>query len=252
MDVSIIIACYNGENILEKGVKKIDQILEKTRYSYEIIFVDDHSQDNTRAIINRLVKEKNNRKALFHEFNVGRGGTVADGMKIAQGIMVGFIDIDLQTPAWYIPALISSIENGNDIATAKRVYKLNLGIVKAPHRFLAHKVYRMLLRYLIKTNLTDTETGCKFFKRSKILPVLDETEDKHWFWDTEIMIRSYYKGLKIEEVPTIFIRNESSSSTVRFFKDVKHYVKNLARFVPEARRMRDGTANNTRRTTGQK
>ena len=77
MDISIIIACYNGADILEKGVSKIDGVLSKTNYTYEIIFVDDKSTDNTQKIIKDLVEGHKNRIALFHTVNEGRGKTVS-------------------------------------------------------------------------------------------------------------------------------------------------------------------------------
>jgi glycosyltransferase involved in cell wall biosynthesis len=86
-DVSLVIACYNEAVVLEESIRQIIQILDNSRWTYEIIFVDDCSQDNTRDIIDKLVaqyKNKNFRK-LFHKRNMGRGRTVADGFRIARG-----------------------------------------------------------------------------------------------------------------------------------------------------------------------
>ena len=237
MDISFIIACYNGEEILRKGIRAIEEIMSHSTLNYEIIFVDDKSTDNTKEIINKLIEGKENMKALFHTQNEGRGKTVADGIRMARGKYAGFVDIDLQTPVWYIPAMISFLEQGYDIASADRYYKLGKNSIFVFHRYLAHKVYRALVKLLFKTTLKDTETGFKFFRIEKILPLLDEIKDTKWFWDTEIMIRSYYRGLKIKEVPTIFLR-EGGRSTVSFFRDVVLYTKNLIAFLPEVKLMK--------------
>jgi len=50
--------CYNEEGILSDSVQKIVDVLDSTRFSYEIIFVDDCSEDNTRSLIDQLVKKK--------------------------------------------------------------------------------------------------------------------------------------------------------------------------------------------------
>ena len=89
-----------------------------------------------------------------------------------------------------------------------------------------------LVKLLLKLDLKDTETGCKFFNREKILPILEEIHDRHWFWDTEIMARAYIKGLKIIETPSIFIR-KGFYTRVRIFRDSLVQFRNLARFKRE-------------------
>jgi hypothetical protein len=125
--------------------------------------------------------------------------------------------------------MASTINSGADIATALRVYKLTLNL-NVLLRWFLHKGYKTLAHIILKTPLRDTETGFKFFKRSKILPLLNEIEDKHWFWDTEIMIRAYYKSMKIIEVPTIYLRKTETGSTVNIFGDTMNYFVELMRF----------------------
>lgn len=232
-EVSIIIPSYNEGSILEKNLGEIKQIMDMTKLDYEIILIDDKSKDKTVEIAKKIVSENNNFRLLCHNKNVGRGGTVSEGIKIANGDTVGFIDIDLETPAHYILPLIQAIKEGADIATADRVYKFKLNDFSVLHRWIAHKAYKLIVKLTMKTELVDTETGCKFFRRTKILPILDEIKDKHWFWDTEIMVRSYYKGLKIKEIPTLFIRKKEVPSSLKFVRDTIDYIKNVIRFRKE-------------------
>ena len=76
----------------------------------------------------------------------------------------------------------------------------------------------------------DTEAGFKFFNRENILPVLAAVDNQHWFWDTEIMIRSYLTGLKITQIPTLFIRRFDKYSTVNPITDSIEYLVQLYRF----------------------
>ena len=55
LDLSLVIACYNEEPLLEKSVNEIFRILDTTRWNYELIFVDDLSRDKTREIIGRII-----------------------------------------------------------------------------------------------------------------------------------------------------------------------------------------------------
>jgi len=84
----------------------------------ELIFVDDCSQDGTRQLIDEMLMKYADRNVtqLFHACNTGRGRTVSDGFRLARGSVVGYIDIDLEVPAHYIPIQVRAIKNGADVA----------------------------------------------------------------------------------------------------------------------------------------
>ncbi len=228
-DVSIVIACYNEVGLLEESVREVVKTMEQTKYSYELMFIDDCSQDATRDLIKKIVKDKPNMSYVFHEVNVGRGQTVTNGIKRAKGRIVGFLDIDLEVHSRYIPAMLLAIDDGYDIATGFRIYK----VIFDPSYFIRHILshgYRKLMRAILRIPLHDTETGYKFFNREKILDILDKTENKEWFWDTEIMALSHYAGLKIIEIPCLFIRRLDKESSVNVFKDSMDYFIELINF----------------------
>ncbi len=97
-------------------------------------------------------------------------------------------------------------------------------------RWVASNAYSYLVKRMLRLGVSDTETGCKFFRKEKILPVLDMTKDNHWFWDTEIMFWAKHSGLSIKEVPTIFTRKRTEGSKVNLFKDSFDYFGNLVGF----------------------
>lgn len=190
MDLSLVLACYNEEPIIVDSVRQIHEVLDHTVWSYEIIFVDDCSEDRTRELIQEILDtdSKHIFQSIFHEENTGRGGAVSNGMRVAKGDIVGYIDIDLEVHARYIPSCLLAVDNGFDIATAHRIYKFYWrGLV----RWVLSRGYTWLSQLILNTPFQDSETGFKFFRRSRILPILDEIEDKGWFWDTEVMVRGY-------------------------------------------------------------
>jgi glycosyltransferase involved in cell wall biosynthesis len=229
LDLSLVLACYNEERVLEESVAEIVGVLDNTRYSYEVIFVDDCSWDRTRELIDRAIIRYSDKRMskIFHEENRGRGGTVSDGLRAAQGDVAGFIDIDLEVHARYIPSCVNAVQNGADVAVGRRIYKLNL---RSLDRYVLSAGYVRLVRWLLGVDLNDTETGYKFFKRERILPVLDEIDDQHWFWDTEVMVRSYYKDYRIAEIPCLFLRRFDKVSTVHPLSDTVDYFRQLWRF----------------------
>jgi len=168
-DLSVVIACYNEERVLEASVGEIDRVLRQIHCDYEMIFVEDCSRDRTREIIAALCESDPRRRSIFHESNVGRGGTVMDGFRAATGKYVGFLDIDLEVHARYIPSMLNALEDGADVASAYRIYKVQLCFDDI-FRDVLSVGYRWLVRRLLHLPLKDTEAGYKFFRREAILP----------------------------------------------------------------------------------
>jgi len=198
------------------------------RRPYEIIFVDDVSRDRTREIIRRLAAgDPATVRTLFHEKNAGRGQTVTDGFRAARGAIAGYLDVDLEVHARYIPSLVKAIERGADVATVRRVYAFQ---VRSLDRYAMSRGYSYLVRRMLGVDLRDTETGYKFFRRDRVLPILDEIRDPGWFWDTEFMVRAVRHGLRVEEVPGAYIRRFDKTSTVSGLRDSARYFGKLVAF----------------------
>lgn len=228
-DLSLILACYDEEGVLERSVDEILQALDALDLSSEVIFVDDASQDQTGAIIDRILRDNPHRNfsKLTHSYNVGRGGTVADGIRAARGRFVGYIDVDLEIRPRSIQPCLLALEQGYDVATASRIYKIQL---RSLHRHIMSRGYNALMRWWLDVPLKDTETGCKFFRREKILPILDRVVDQRWFWDTEIMVHAHVAELCIIEIPALFERRWDKASSVKIFRDSLRHLRNLRRF----------------------
>jgi len=228
-DVSLVLACYNEQEIFNDSVKRIINTLDKTDYTYEIIFVEDKSQDNTVELIKKALKKypRHNLKAYFHQENQGRGQTVVDGFKKSKGRIVGFIDIDLETGEWYLPKFLSEIDNGADVTNSWRIYDFSFWALP---RYFASKGYVLLRRLLLGLPFEDTEGGYKFFKRTKLMPMLAKAKHKGWFFDTEIMALCHKYKLKVKEIPVAFVRRQEKTSTVRLIPDSIKYLKDLIIF----------------------
>lgn len=237
-DLTLVIACYNEESLLEASVRETFRVLDAMRSTVEVIFIDDRSRDATVALIDRIMAANPGRdlRKVVHQANVGRGGTVAEGIRMARGRLVGFIDIDLEVHARYIPSCVAALEDGFDVATALRVYRFS---VRSVDRYLMSTGYRALMQRVTRVPLRDTETGFKFFRRDRIMPVLDSTRDTGWFWDTEIMVRAHYAGLRIIEIPALFIRRFDKRSSVRAVADSVDYLRKLWTFRRELARLQD-------------
>lgn len=228
VDLSLIVACYNEEKLLNESVARVTSALDDSVFSYELIFVDDKSQDHTKEIIEVLVKQNKNFRALYHRVNQGRGRTVRDGLSVAAGNVVGFIDIDLEVSPVYILSFVHMIlDDSVDVVTGLRVYREGF---TSFHRAILSRGYSWLVRSTLGIPFKDTETGYKFFDRKKILPIVKKTKSDGWFWDTEVMTYAHYLGLSIREVPVLFVRRFDKTSSVKLMYDTLDYIKNLVGF----------------------
>jgi glycosyltransferase involved in cell wall biosynthesis len=242
-DISLILACYDEAGHLEESVRQVISVLDSTRWVYEIIFVDDCSTDGTQGVIEKIRAEHRHKdiSTLFHAKNAGRGKTVSDGFRLAMGDIVGYIDIDLEVHARYIPSCVRAIEEGAEAAYANRTYKVQPSIF---HRHILSRGYSGLVRRFLDIDLSDTETGYKFFRRDKLLPLLDKATDPGWFWDTEIMTYWSLAGYSVAEIPALFIRRGDKKSSVREVRDSLEYFAKLWQFRNTVRAIRSGQAGN--------
>lgn len=227
--VSLVLACYNEEQILETSFAEIRQTLEELGRPFEVIFVDDVSRDRTREILRRLLAAHPDLdlKLILHERNQGRGATVADGFRAARGEITGYLDVDLEVHCRYLPSLVRALEQGADVATVRRIYAFQ---ILRLDRYLMSRGYSFLVRRLLGVDLLDTETGFKFFRRERLLPVLDQIREPGWFWDTEFMVRALRRGLRMVEIPGAYLRRYDKTSTVHGFRDSAAYFFKLLAF----------------------
>ena len=227
--LSLVLACYNEEEILAESFRAIRETLDGMGRPYEIVFVDDVSRDRTREILREIVAENPevSLNVILHEKNRGRGATVTDGFRAARGEIAGYIDVDLEVHPRYIPSLVRAIEKGADVAVVRRIYAFQL---RSLDRYFMSRGYSYLERKLLGVSLRDTETGYKFFRREALLPVIDAIEDPAWFWDTEFMVRAVRRGLRIEEIAGAYVRREDKTSTVRGLRDSFVYFFKLLAF----------------------
>ena len=233
--LSLVLACYNEEEVLESSWGEIRGTLEDLGQPFEVIFVDDVSRDRTREILRSIVAAHPDLdlRVILHDENRGRGATVTDGFRAARGEITGYLDVDLEVHSRYIPSLVRAIRGGADVAIVRRIYAFQ---VRSLDRYVMSRGYSFLVRKMLGVPFHDTETGYKFFRREALLPVLDEIQDPGWFWDTEFMVRAQRRGLRIAEIPGAYVRRWDKTSTVSGLRDTVDYFRRLIAFRRELRR----------------
>lgn len=232
MDLSFVIACYKDAPHLVRNTLALCDYLSATTLRYEIIFVEDGSPDHTAVEIRRgakLLAEKNIPvRTIFHERNLGRGAAVSNGFLAASGDIVGYIDIDLEPLMDSVLPMVRMIQRGEaDLICGRRVIA---NAIAKPIRVLSSYIYRWVAHIALPLPIADTECGLKLFKRATILPIIHTCVDKRWFWDTEIVHRTWLAGLVIKEHWIVFFEDRSKASTVRLIPDTFAYLKAILKY----------------------
>lgn len=161
--LSVIIPCFNEETNIRLGsLDKVTRYLERQRFSWEVIVVDDGSSDQSPILLDAFAKA-NTGFTILHNVHLGKAGTVIAGMLHAKGDIVLFSDLDQATPMSELTKLLPFFEKGYDVVIGSR----NRDRQGAPLSRVIMARGFMLLRSLILglRGITDTQCGFKAFKR---------------------------------------------------------------------------------------
>src|SRR3990167_3420782 len=112
--ISVVIPAYNEEGSIEVLYKKIAKVLSNLKKPYEIIFVDDGSNDSTFEIVSKLHKIDSRVKAIRLRGNFGKSIALQVGFDQAAGDIVFTMDADLQDDPEEIPNFLTKLEEGYD------------------------------------------------------------------------------------------------------------------------------------------
>jgi glycosyltransferase involved in cell wall biosynthesis len=195
MKISIIIPCFNEE-------KTVSLIINKILNSYtgkkEIIVIDDFSNDKTRDILKTDLKHKID-KLILNTKNYGKGYSIREGIKIAEGEVILVQDADLEYDPSDYTKLISPIEKGvADVVYGSRFLGGEEKRVLYFWHTLGNKFLTTLSNMFSNLNLTDMEVGYKLFK-SDIIKDINLIEDRFGF-EPEVTAKIAKKKIRIFEV----------------------------------------------------
>jgi dolichol-phosphate mannosyltransferase len=138
---SIVIPVYNEEAVIDQTYRRLKKVMESTKESYELVFVNDGSCDHTTAIIKDFSDQDDAVKLITFSRNFGHQIAITAGMDYASGAAVVVIDADLQDPPELILEMIAKWKEGFDVVYAKRTKRKGETFFK---KQTAHLFYRIL------------------------------------------------------------------------------------------------------------
>tara|TARA_B100001121_G_C18627163_1_gene592368 strand:+ start:160 stop:1062 length:903 start_codon:yes stop_codon:yes gene_type:complete len=177
------------------------------KLSFELIFVDDGSIDNTPNVLNQIkANSKNAVTIIAFRKNFGKSAALTAGFNVAQGEIVITMDADLQDDPKEIPTFIQAIENGADVVTG---WKKNR---RDPlEKVIPSKFFNFVTSKLSGLKLHDYNCGFKAFKK-EVLAEIEIYGELHRY----ILFLAHRKGFKVVEVPVTHHEREFGKSKFGF------------------------------------
>jgi len=153
--ISFIIPVYNESQGLDNLYNQLTDVLKKSNILYEIIFVDDGSQDNSVDVIKTFHKSNSHIKLLSLSRNFGHQIALSAGIDHASGDAIIMMDADLQHPPDVIPMLIDKWKEGYDVVYTIREYSSPIGWIKRITSRLFYAIIQKLSKTPIHANAAD-------------------------------------------------------------------------------------------------
>jgi dolichyl-phosphate beta-glucosyltransferase len=236
MDIklSVIIPAYNEEDNINSGAaERVIEYLNKQKYTWQVIFVDDGSSDKTADLLENFSK-KDKRLRVIRNPHQGKAGTVITGMLAGEGEIVLFTDMDQATPLDQIEKFFPYFDEGYDIVIGSRSGRKGAPLI----RKLMATTFVILRTIVLRLPFKDTQTGFKAFSHDAAQDVfrnliifgkqntIKQPAVKAGF-DLEFLYVARKRGYKIKEVPVVW--NYQGSRRVSAIRDGIDSVKDILR-----------------------
>ena len=206
---SVIIPTYNERDNLPIMIFLLDEVFTSHALSYEIIIVDDNSQDGTGAIADALSlhpKWAANLRVLHRSGKLGLGTAYMEGLVLCTGTHIFLMDSDLSHQSKYIPQFIATMKSTKcDIVSGTRYQERGGVIGWSLFRFLTSQVANFLADTSLGIGQTDLTGSFRLYERKTFERIVGKMFSTGYAFQMEILCRAKEMGLRVEEVPIVFV-----------------------------------------------
>lgn len=214
--ITLIIPMYNESAIIADTAKTVSDYMKKSFDSYEIIFADDGSRDDSAKIVKAL--ELPCVRVVGYEQNQGKGCAIRTGMLAARGDIVMFTDADLAYGTNVIRQAYDTLSeaDANMLIGSRNLTKDGYEGYTALRKLMS-KVYIKVLCIAGGFKLSDSQCGCKAYKGEAVKRIFERCKVDGFAFDFESILWAQRFGYKIVEMPVKIVNHRES--TVNVVKD---------------------------------
>lgn len=233
--LSVIIPAHNEEHRLPGTLDQIFAFLEQQSYTYEVIVIENGSEDRTLEVA-RSYQELYGNLRVLQEFERGKGLAVQRGMLDACGVYLFMCDADLSMPVAEINRFLPPVLEDFDIAIASREALGSVRYNEPQYRHLGGRAVNTMIRLLALPGLNDTQCGFKCFRAPVAQDIFRLQTLKGWSFDIELLYIARRRGYRIVEVPISWYFNPDSKlravqDAIKMFLDIFRVHLNAIRGV---------------------
>ncbi|MEM1168590.1 MAG: glycosyltransferase family 2 protein [Cyanobacteria bacterium P01_H01_bin.35] len=192
LDISIVTPIYDEVDSIPKLLETISTTLTENQLTYEIICVDDGSQDGSTKLLTELAEKRTDLKAVILRRNYGQTAAMAAGFKYANGKVVVTLDGDLQNDPADIPLLLSKLDEGYDLVSGWRKNRQDDAVT----RLLPSKIANWIIGRVTGVNLHDYGCSLKAY-RLELVADMNLYGELHRF----LPALAFIEGARITEIP---------------------------------------------------
>ena len=165
MDVSIIIPLFNEDESLPDLCNWITKVVIENNLSYEVILIDDGSNDNSWKVISEISSSNQHFKGIRFQRNYGKSAALNEGFKASLGEVIITMDADMQDSPDEIPSLLKMINEGNfDIVSGWKKKRYDNTLTKN----IPSKIFNAAARMSSGIKLHDFNCGLKAYKKNVV------------------------------------------------------------------------------------
>lgn len=207
--LSIIIPAYNEESRLPSTIQKVFNFLGSQPFEYEVLVVENGSQDRTFEVA-QAFKALHPQLKVLQESMSGKGLAVRRGMLEAHGCYRFMCDADLSMPIDEVTRFLPPTLNDFDIAIGSREAPGAVRYNEPFHRHLGGRLINFMIRALALAGLHDTQCGFKCFRGSVADVIFQRLTLFRWSFDIEVLTIARIHGYSIVEIPVPWYFNPES------------------------------------------
>ena len=199
-ELSLVIPAYNEEHRIEKTLLENMEFLSKQPYSWEMIIVDDGSQDETVNIVGRIGKNLPDSVRLLRlPRNSGKGAAVQMGVMNAVGRYVIMADADNATPIEEIGNFLKEAREDTILIGSRYVGTSNVERKQSGFRVLIGRLGNLVISLFLLEGIRDTQCGFKMFPLALAKDLFSRQRIQGWGFDMEILTIAQGMGIPIRE-----------------------------------------------------
>ena len=225
-ELSIIVPAYNEEALIATTLDCLHSYLAVRPESFEIIVVDDGSQDHTVSFVQRSQKTTDKIRLLINSQNMGKGFSIQRGVLESRGRIIIFTDADLPYELDAIDGFLQALQNGCDLAIGSRVLPGSEVRGVPMLRYVAGQIFSWMVQAVLFQGLPDTQCGFKSFKAEAAKEIFRRVTIGGFGFDVEMLFIARKRKYAIQPVPVHMIEHRQRSR-VRLMTDSVKMFANL-------------------------